>query len=159
MCSHTWSFVILSRVISTQSHEDMRESLWNDIHILSYCPRTTANKLSHNSSNISERRGIMESYRLLHRYFHKVHNVTVDTVFHTWVARICLRGCWKGETDIRCLLATVLASIASSASYNKRLEWRTPHTADPHENRQPTLIVRNKERTLFHTCWAIEYYS
>ena len=33
---------------------------------------------------------------------------------------------------------------------------RTPHTADPQENRQPTLIVRNKERTLFHTCWAIE---
>ena len=99
--------------------------------ILSYCPCTTANKLSHNSSNISERRGIIESYRLLHWYFHKVHNVTVDTVFHTWVARICFWGCWKGETDIRYLLATVLASIASSASYNKRLEWRTPHTANP----------------------------
>ena len=34
--------------------------------ILSYCSRTTANKLSHNFGNISERRGIMESYRLLH---------------------------------------------------------------------------------------------
>ena len=125
--------------------------------ILSYCPRTTANKLHHNSGNISERRGIMESYRLLQRYFHKIHNVIVDTIFQTWVARICLRGCWKGETVIRCLLMTVIASGASSASYNKRLEWRTPHTVDPQEKRQPALIVRNKEKTLFHTYWANEH--
>ena len=103
--------------------------------ILSYCPPTTAIKLSYNSSDISERRRIMESYHLLHRYFRKVYNVTMDIVFHTWVARICFRGCWKGEIDIRCLLMTLLASIASFASYNKRLEWRIPHTADPQENR------------------------
>ena len=58
--------------------------------VLSYCPRTTANKLPHNSGNIFERRGIMESYRLLQRYFHKIHNVTVQTIFHTWAARICV---------------------------------------------------------------------
>ena len=125
--------------------------------ILSYCPCTTANKLPHNSGNISERRGIMESYRLLQRYFHKIHNVIVDTIFHTWVARICLRGYRKGDLVIRCLLIVVIASGTSSASYNKRLEWRTPHTIDPQEKRQPALIVRNKERTLFHTCWANEH--
>ena len=125
--------------------------------ILSYCPRTTANKLPHNFGNISERRGIMESYRLLQRYFHKVHNVIVDTIFQTWVAHICLRGCRKGETVIRCRLMTVIASGASFASYNKRLEWKTPQTADRQEKRQPALIVRNKERTLFHTCWANEH--
>ena len=51
---------------------------------------------------------------------------------------------------------TVIASGASFASYNKRLEWRTPHTVDPQEKRQPAFIVRNKEITLFHTNWAIE---
>ena len=52
--------------------------------ILSYCPCTTANKLPHNSGNIYERRGIMESYCLLQRYFHKIHSVIVDTNFQTW---------------------------------------------------------------------------
>ena len=84
--------------------------------ILSYCLHTTVNKLSHNSGNISERRGIMESCRILQRCFHKIHNVTVAIVCHTWVACICLRGWWIGETEIRCMLMTVIASRASSTS-------------------------------------------
>ena len=108
--------------------------------ILAYWPPTTV-----------ERIGIMDSYRLLQRYFHNIHNVTVDIVFHTWAAHFCLRGCWKGKTVIRCLLMTVIASGASSASYNRRVEWRTPHIVDPQEKRQPALIVKNKEITLFHT--------
>ena len=108
---------------------------YEELGILLYWPRTTANKLPHNSENISERRGIMESYRLLQWYFHKIHNVTVDRIFHTWVARISLWGCWKGETIIRCLFMTIIASRASSTSYNKRLEWRTPITADPQEKK------------------------
>ena len=47
---------------------------------MSCCSRTIANELSHSSGNISKRKGVMESYCLLQRYFYKAHNVTIDVV-------------------------------------------------------------------------------
>mgnify|MGYP000488746962 CR=1 FL=1 len=87
--------------------------------ILSYCPRTTANKLSHNSSSISERRGVIESYLLLHRYFHKVHNVTVDTVFHTWASYIILQMSIPkiGKPQSYMLEAILYSSIDTMSSH------------------------------------------
>ena len=82
------------------------------------------------------------------------HNVTVVTIFQTWTDHTCFRGCWNRLTDINLLLCILMASWISSASYNIKLECRTPHTATPHENKQTPLIVRNKERTLLLTCWT-----
>ena len=78
------------------------------------------------------------------------------TVFQIWTDCTYFRGCWKGLTNINLLLCIVIASWTLFASYNIKLECNTPHIADPHENSQPTLIVRNKGMTFSHNCWAKE---
>ena len=92
--------------------------------IVPYCPCTVTIKLSHRFINIAERRGAMESYRLLQRYSHKIHNVTVDIICHTWHARTCLRGGWKGKTKFRCvMLLCELSTLSFINLHTKPMLW------------------------------------